>query len=111
MTHSEIPVDVVLKACDAYLENRERHIAKVKEECIQREMLPWKIFGITFRGKTREEAIKELEGRHGEFTMIEIEGGFWARKVREVRALCQVPGAQTVKLSSEDAHTLRRFFG
>ena len=112
MSYSEIPAEVVLKACEGYLENRERHIRKVKEDHIQREMQPWRFLGFTFGGKTREDAIRSLENQQwGEYTMIEIQGGRWAYQVEELRALCQVPGTKTVKLSAEDAHLLRRYFG
>ena len=112
MSHSEIPVDVVLKACNGYLENRDRHIRKVKEEHIQSAMRPWRFLGLTFGGRTREEAIRYLEQQQwSEYSMIEIQGGRWAYQVEELRALCQVPGTKTVKLSAEDAHLLRRYFG
>jgi hypothetical protein len=112
MSHSEIPADKVLKACLAYLENRDRHIREVKEELIAHEMQPRKFLWWTSKGKTREQAIKSLESEHwSEYGMIEIEGGHWAYKVKKLMALCKVPGATTVKLSSEDAHTLSRFFG
>lgn len=112
MSYSEIPADKVLKACEGYLENRDRHIRKVKEEHIQSAMRPWRFLGMTFGGRDREAAIKYLEQQQwSEYHMIEIQGGRWARQVEELRALCQVPGTKTVKLSAEDAHLLRRYFG
>ena len=112
MSYSEVDAKVVLKACQDYLDNRQRHIRKVKEDLIAQEMQPRKFLWWTFKGKTREEAIKELENRRwSEYSMIEIQGGRWAYKAKELMALCQVPGASTVRLTSEDAYLLRDYFG
>lgn len=111
MSHSEINADIVLRACEAYMENRNRHILKVKEELIASEMQPWRFLWFKGRGKTREQAIENLENqRWSEYGMIEIQGGYWARKVEELMSLCRAPGVKTVKLSAEDAGLLAGFF-
>lgn len=111
MSHSEVNADIVLRACEAYLENRDRHIRKVKEELIASEMQPKRFLWWTFPGKSREDAIRSLENQKwSEYGMIEIQGGRWAYQVKELMSLCRVPGVKTVKLSAEDARLLERFF-
>lgn len=111
MSHSEVDAGVVLRACEAYLENRDRHIRRVKEELIADLQQPWRFLWFKGRGKTREKAIESLENqRWSEYGMIEIQGGRWAYQVKELMSLCPAPGVKTVKLSSEDARLLERFF-
>ena len=109
-SYSDVDANIVRVACEAYLANRDRHIAAVRESIIERKMRPYNLLGFQFGAKTREQAIAELENdMWSEYRMIQIQGERWAIKVRELLALCKVAGADTVKLSAEDARLLQDF--
>lgn len=111
MSYSEIPVEIVERACLAYLDCRRKFILKEQEKEIEKAMRPCSLFGIKFGGKTREQAIKDLKSDvFNKYNLVTFQGGYHMAAINQLAALCTVPGIKTVKLSSEDAFRLKEFF-
>lgn len=107
MSQREIPVELVLDACNKWKDRREKRIEREREEAIQRIMAKRKLFFGSYY--TREEAIHYL--KHDDQYMstwrsIAWTGSKWAYKVDELIELCKAPGRETMFIDAEMANII-----
>ena len=108
ITHRQVDVDVVLKACNKYMEDRAQYILRSREKCIEREMKP-KLFGL-IKGKTREQAIESLGfDLFNDYNLVTLYCGGEAHRIKNIAFLCTIPGRESIHLSADDAVALEGF--
>lgn len=101
---------VVLAACDQYIETLNKHLMELQEPLVQRAMKPrW--FGLV-AGRTREEAKKYLgHDRWNEYSLARLQFDWATQHVLALRDLCQAPGVDNhVTITAEDAGILKKYF-
>lgn len=85
MSSVQVPAEIVVQACESYLEARRARIERETEQEIAR----WTGAKIWFWGKplTREQAEAYCSE---ELSMIRITGGAWARRAEELLSTAQL---------------------
>ena len=115
MSYRQMPVDDVLKACETYLEVRNQHLSRLREELIRELMEPRRFLGFTFGGKTFEQAESAAKrDRDSEYFYARIAGCGAAQEIERLVSLCQLrqaTGVGMIDISAYHAHLLREFFG
>lgn len=102
MNYRELPVEVVLSACENWLALRKDRIARERDEIIHNfikysqtpRKFAW-IFTIESKYYTEEEAIKILDSgdipyEFHEWHWIETRGQYWLHKIKSLLNLCKV---------------------
>ena len=105
-SYREISSDLVLKACEAYLKQREEWLTEKREKLIEDAMKPG-LFGMK---RTREQAIRNLIADiWSEYNTIGMWAGRETDRVKNLAALCRIPGNDIIHLSAQDAATLENY--
>ena len=105
-SYREISSGLVLKACEAYLKQREEWLTEKREKLIEDAMKPG-LFGMK---RTREQAIRNLiSDIWSEYNMIHLWAGRETDRVKNLAALCRIPGNDIIHLSAQDAATLENY--
>jgi len=113
MANRDFSVQVVRKACEDYLKDRNDKIA-VKQDAIVRKALAWRSWGVLkyiFK-PTYESVQKTLDSDNfGEYRLCELNGCLEAGMVELVLILCKGRSGQndTVSLTSREASILGKY--
>ena len=105
MTTAKVLVSKVRKACDEYLNCRQKCIDMIREDLIQKKMNGW-IFK-----RTREEAITKLKSSDGilmfsEWERPEFQGSYWSSHVESIQRLANSTNEALMDISPSDAELL-----
>lgn len=102
--------NIVLIACEQYIEEYNARLLAIQEPLVQREMKP-KWFGLV-PGKTREEAKTALgHDLWNKYNLSRLQFDYVSSNVARLRELCLAPGANDeITLSAEDAKILAKYF-
>ena len=107
MSYANLPADVVISACEHYLQAREARIERESEEEIAR----WVGVKTWFWGKpmTREQARDYCSDELG---YIQITGGYWAQEAEALLSLAQVAKKTNalVAVNAKMADFLKTYF-
>ena len=94
-SYREISSDLVLKACEAYLKQREEWLTEKREKLIEDAMKPG-LFGMK---RTREQVIKNFTADiWSEYNMIHLWAGRETDRVKDLAALCRIPGNDIIHI-------------
>ena len=105
-SYREISSNLVLKACEAYLKQREEWLTEKREKLIEDAMKPG-LFGMK---RTREQVIKNFTADiWSEYNMIHLWAGRETDRVKDLAALCRIPGNDIIHISAQDAATLENY--
>ena len=105
-SYREISSDLVLKACEAYLKQREEWLTEKREKLIEDAMKPG-LFGMK---RTREQVIKNFTADiWSEYNTIGMWAGRETDRVNDLAALCRIPGNDIIHISAQDAATLENY--
>lgn len=100
----------VLDACDAYIENADRHVKKVRETEIEKKMKPISIFGFKLFGMSYEKAKKSLEqDLWTEYNLIQFQGGAFLERVKNLKVACELSTAENIFVDVKDVRMLQPF--
>lgn len=89
MSYATLPADVVLDACQAWLDKRAEKIKRDRELMIEEAMKPMR-FGplVLRRARTHDEAIAVLSADSwSAYSLRVLEGGYWASQVENLKNL------------------------
>lgn len=102
--------NIVLIACEQYIDELNTRLLALQEPLVQREMKP-KLFGL-IPSKTREEAKRALgHDLWNKYNLSRLQFDYASSRVGQLRELCLAPGANDeITLSADDAKILAKYF-
>ena len=107
MTTIKLPVEMVWKACDEYLAYHNQRLLNEHEREVQAYMdSPTFCDKLLRRKVTREMAEARL---NLDTFWNPVMGGYWINVVKDIKMMCEVPGATEITLDTDAVKCLKRY--